>query len=509
MCGFANPLSFKKITDTEIMIVETFIRTKTMDFLQQRQSDNIDRQCDAFFDDEELIDHFGELYANNPTLFEFHEGHKIFIREIVDHVKRIVDGNGINTGLGFFQNVRRYRKRAASRASKLTENQNYKLVKLSVKPVEGNNLKFELIRKVAACFEPYMTDARLEGESMNIDECIVVVQNEDGSKIYGDVSCIICKVENRKNQKPKRVYYNIKSESKGCWVLSNIIKHLQHSHTPNTNTETDEQLQLDPPQVTDDSDAQQLDNLCEEHYIVEKDSNDNLSLILVDDSDLQKIENSDQDNPDLVYTQLSTQITDVLSSALKYGEPRAEITYVLAKAPRKLAVVCIPGDGNCLFSALAHQLWMHKIKSKGHKQSTKELRAEVVEHILNPEHFAMYEHRLRDRVYNLSEKSGEKINDLEKECKFFVRHILSKPRTWGGAETLLAVSVLYSTNVFVFNENGSCTKIKKAGQNNNRSIAVAFRIGLNEQGEEIHNHYDSVCEIGSSELYNVVRKNCK
>lgn len=118
MCGFANPLSFKNITDAEISIVEHFIKNRTMDFLRQKMIESINEQCDVVVDDEELIDHFGELYAHNQDSFMFHAGDIILIKKLVAHVQNIVDCNGKNTGLAFFQNSKHGQKRAASRACK-------------------------------------------------------------------------------------------------------------------------------------------------------------------------------------------------------------------------------------------------------------------------------------------------------------------------------------------------------------------------------------------------------
>ena len=504
MCGFAHPLSFKNVTDSHISTVEKFIREKTMTILAKRLSESIGEECDAVIDDEELINHFGEIYANDQESFEFRAGDIMLIKELVAHVKQIVDGNGINTGLGFFQNPKPNRKRAALATKCSIAKKSQKSSKPLVKPMEEDNLKFELIQKVTTCFEPYMNDLHAIDDSLNMNECVVVVQTEDGSKIYGDISCILCKYENRKNQKSKRVFYNTKGKTKGSWVLSNITKHLQTVHTSMAQIDENDKLKLQ--HGVHDSDTTRSIASHEEHYVVETDANEDLSIILVDDTDLKIKENLDKDDQELLYAQLSTQLTSVMAATLNHDDACEQMNFVLAKAQRKLTVANISGDGSCMFAALAHQLWMYKIDSKDHKQATKQLRAEVVEHILNPENYASYQHHLRDRVYSTIETTGKNVTDIEKECKFFVRHILSSSKTWGGAETLLAVSVLYSTNVFVFNENGACSKIKKVGQNHSRSVAVAFRIGLNKEGDEVYNHYDSVCEINSADLYHVARK---
>lgn len=47
-----------------------------------------------------------------------------------------------------------------------------------------------------------------------------------------------------------------------------------------------------------------------------------------------------------------------------------------------LMVALIDGDGNCLFAAIAHQLFKCSPNTSQHKELTKRLRSEVVEYIL-------------------------------------------------------------------------------------------------------------------------------
>lgn len=162
----------------------------------------------------------------------------------------------------------------------------------------------------------------------------------------------------------------------------------------------------------------------------------------------------------------------------------------------------MPKDNNCVFGALAHQLWMNKLSSREKKAATKKLRAEVVEHILNADNFPMFQHNIKDYIYEL--KKPNEITDMAAECKLYVRHKLSKDKEWGGSEVLLAVSNIYSTNVIVFYEDGICQKIKAVGKNYNRSIAIAYRyIGANKM---VRNHYDSVCDANADDLLVAVRK---
>lgn len=117
--------------------------------------------------------------------------------------------------------------------------------------------------------------------------------------------------------------------------------------------------------------------------------------------------------------------------------------------------------------------------------------------------FSFFEHHIKYRVYEV--KNSKEITDMSMECKMYVRHVLSNAKTWGGIETLLAVSNLYSTNIVVFNEDGICTKYKKADGCYDRSIAVAYRFGLNAEEAKIRNHYDSVFELNAFDLHSSAR----
>lgn len=88
-CGFGNALSFKTIDDEEINKIEKRVRENGAQFL-------------ASHPDKNAKDFFGDVFASNPKKFEFSPGDVKFINQIVAHVKKIVDGNGINQGIAYF-----------------------------------------------------------------------------------------------------------------------------------------------------------------------------------------------------------------------------------------------------------------------------------------------------------------------------------------------------------------------------------------------------------------------
>lgn len=498
MCGLANPLSFKKITDLEISLVENFIQTKTLEFLTQNLCDSINENCDVLVDDDTLNQHFGPLFAKKTSSFQFQVGDILLIKELVGHVQLKIDKHGNS-----------YFKNPVKKKISRTRNNNAS----ATMEIDESQIKLKLKQKLIGYFQQYVHD--LDTNLIDVE-----LHVEDGKNIYGVVHCVICIIENRKNQKPKRVFFNTNGKSSGVWVLSNIQTHLQtHAKSPknaeNPRKRKDSKKKLAQKVETSQSKAIDISKLgcsieigdCIEADEPLNEDKENASVILTNDEDFVRVAKERYDNPDDLFTQLSLQVTKVHAAVLTKSEAQENINFVLNKSPRKLTITHIQGDGNCIFGSLAHQLWLHKIDSEEHIEATKQLRVDVVEHILDPKNFPRFEHELHDRVYLLKQQAKQltDITNIAAECKLFVRHALSKDGTWGGPETLLAVSDLYSTNVVLFKEDEKCYKIKRTGQNYKHSIAIAHRIGLNEQGEQIRNHYDSVCDISSDDIYAVAR----
>lgn len=504
MCGLAHPVSFQKVTDLEISLVENFIRTKTLGFLIKNLCDSIDKNCDALVDDDELKQYFGALFVKNTTGFEFSFGDKLLIKEIVNHVQLKSNKHGNS----YFKNPTKKKIDAA-------QNNNG----TATMEIDKNQLTLQLEQKVIRYFRRYVVD-------FDTDLIDVGLRVEDGKTIYGDVHCVICKIEKRKKQKPKGVYFNTNGKGKGVWVLSNLDKHMKQIHSTNAPSKSTKNVKTPrkrkvpkkkPTQTVEMSqttpiDISTLGCSIEIHDAIDADEpenedKENASVIMTNDDDLRRVEKQRHDNPDDLFTQLSSQVTKVQEGVLTKSEAQENINFVLNKSPRKLTITHIQGDGNCMFGSLAHQLWLHKIDSNEHMEATKRLRADVVEHILDPKNFPRFEHELRDRIFLRKQQTNQlsEITNVAAECKLFVRHALSKNGIWGGTETLLAVSDLYSTNIVVFKEDEKCYKTKQTGQNYERSIAIAHRIGLDEQGQKIFNHYDSVCDISSDDIYSVAR----
>lgn len=84
-------------------------------------------------------------------------------------------------------------------------------------------------------------------------------------------------------------------------------------------------------------------------------------------------------------------------------------------------------DGNCMFSALAHQLFGRDIESSQHMNNTKMLRQQAVEFLKSNLHMQRYRTLLNER---LQEFPQFLTGNIDNEYKALLSHI-SKQNVWG------------------------------------------------------------------------------
>lgn len=350
----------------------------------------------------------------------------------------------------------------------------------------------------------------------NIHEDNVEVCIKNGL-IHGTVRCVICEMKKTAKNKLKQVHHSSNSNFP-CWVVSNYAKHLKtvhhlRFHELETNLDelpekSDDPTECKPDELFDRSRTSVSSNYKSDHSVVCL--NDSVKIAC------KSSQHTEVSN--ILYTQLSNQITLMMSAALKNSESQETIHFKLSDdVSQSLIVALIPGDGNCLFSSLTHQLENKRISGKNHQAATNKLRADVVKYILD--NYSKFSHQLRNRVFELKEKIGsikskakkkreDKDVTIDTECKLFVKLALSQTNTWGGAETIHAVSEMKQVNIVLFNEDGPYHMLTNINAKYNRSICIAYRQAWTEYGEvnkTLRNYYDSVCDVDSKVLYNAVQ----
>lgn len=155
-------------------------------------------------------------------------------------------------------------------------------------------------------------------------------------------------------------------------------------------------------------------------------------------------------------------------------------------------VVKMPSDGNCFFAACVHQLFNVKVGSEQHKDLVRDLRGEVCDYI--NANFDYFKHviKLRLQTDTVSATMCTSDNFVEK---------LSMSGFWAGAESMLAISLIYRANIIVFDENGPYYFGSRYHKEHTRTVFLAYREYF-QSGERRRIHYDSICEISEIVLLN-------
>lgn len=519
--GFDNAFVFKNITEENITQIETYIRDESLCVRASNLSDSFDHcdpehKCDALLDETELIEIFGEKYAAAPSRFKFQPGEKMLIRELVKHVKEIVDRDGENKGLHHFQerkrrakkiNVQQKRKKNFDENSVPFQFEN-KSNKLSMSDTEmelhHSELKAKLFSMCLQCFQAFDLDEQL---IVQFDEHMIDLQSKNGA-LYGIITCILCKNDDsnktKKNMSGHSVRY-YESPGSNYWILSNFKKHLKKTHHL-MSSQADLRKRKRVPLKT-------LNEAVEFEGLKDGESVEYIDVEIVD-----PVENADQlngsshevdsaeiaTNDDWLFPQLSQQISDMVGVVLTNGDCTVEVQFLIGNEIETVTAATIIGDGNCLPGAICHQLYHDPIGSKEHRKRIKELRASVVDYILQPANFESFEYTLKNRVYDI--KTKDEIDDMTMECKLFVRHCLSKDGYWAGHEFLVAATNILRVNILVFYENGDFHLANNGTEIYTKTIALAFRLNFDSTG---YNHYDSVCDIDSNLLCKIAEKKFK
>lgn len=475
-CNFSNRLNFESITEDDINQVEQFVREKGLDFAQKKLQTKIESHDEILFYGEQLVDYFGEAYASNPSNFRFEIGDRKLIRIVRDHLIKQQNEKGARF-------KRRFRKKPERENPKFKHATNTDQLshQRTVAPDMGNNfvmnaeemddgdeticrnLSVGLFQRVKNYMQTFdIDDSIIQRIKPNIVSVKIV---ED--LVVAEVFCAVCQNDDTKRgkMKGKRVYYK-GGEGSRFWVLSNFGQHLKNVH-----------------KLT----SRSIEELALAHnFSVEYESVDTHTHTTIGSNDM--------------YNQITTQIRTIVEATLSNNDATEQMFYeLIANAPQPLKIATIVGNGDCLFSSMAHQLFSPKINSTEHINATKNLRKCVVEYI--SQHYESFKFELQGRVYE--EINAESITDLDKERRDILEKYLPLDGYWGGTESLKAIQQMHHVNILIFREHGLCYFFNNFNEEYTRTLILAFRIS--NPNSNNYDHYDSVCDISSNEILNSIK----
>lgn len=199
--------------------------------------------------------------------------------------------------------------------------------------------------------------------------------------------------------------------------------------------------------------------------------------------------NAIHEKPKRANKKLENEIRKQMKQQNSHCIPRtSNMTIVLREKSIPISIVEIAKDGNCLFGALAHQIFCCNVNTLAHHDKVAKLRADVVKHL--NENMESFECLLKWRTENTEIDSYSFVNDL-----------LSQPGYWGGEESLKAISEMYQVNIIIFNEGSTPLLPNGFNFDYKQTVWIAYRYdGIACS----RNHYDSVYKIPDDLLDDIV-----
>lgn len=179
------------------------------------------------------------------------------------------------------------------------------------------------------------------------------------------------------------------------------------------------------------------------------------------------------------------------------------MNFQLNGSQRTIELVEIKKDGDCLFGAMVHQIYGYIPNSAKHLAAVAELRKDVVKHIVK--NFDFYKFQIYGRLYEERDDTGLILgDDLDKQSRDFVLGNLAEAGTFGGAESLKAISDIHKINIISFNEAEKFFFYMDFNPTYKRTAAIAFRLSHRPDKPPNHrNHYDSVSEVGKRIIFGI------
>lgn len=431
---------------------------------------------------------FFGAYAANPKMFEFTRGNIKLIKLIVERINSTIatapnEQAGLeiwnqqtkshwwktlcSTPLGYF-----YGDIDTFDAKKINlSDRNHSNTK-SATDIE--QLKKGLYAKVKKVLTAHKEKLKPLGE---FTENSISVSIINGFLVQGIVTCNCCPTDSHMRE-VKMFYQHTKCS--GYWVPANYERHILKYHVIHRTNAIGKSI------------ANTTSNI-----EIEPGTSSQLEMEAV----FEPVEYDCEAVEDFLFVQISRQNIQLVNRTLNNDERIVDFYVAMdmdSMKPSKMIKICkIEGDGSCLFSALSHQISFLKIGSANHKNQSKDLRKDCVEHIKT--NFDRYIPFLTSRVIELHEKKRivTSNTNIINECREFLDLSLPLNTTYGGVESIKAVSELNNVNIITVTEDGSCNLVHLIDTKFERSVCIAYRNG---------DHYDSVAEIDTKTISDFAKK---
>lgn len=203
----------------------------------------------------------------------------------------------------------------------------------------------------------------------------------------------------------------------------------------------------------------------------------------------------------IIFRQMTDQLTKMTRYKYLFDETERSMEFHLNDTQYELDILKVSPDGSCLFRTAAHQLFGERLNGAKQSKKTVEMRNDVVAFINN--NYDKFDFELTGRMY---EEFGKDVKNIPEKYKHFVKETLLKKSTWGGSESIKAISLMHSVNILVINEYEDCYYVNGFDEKLPATIFLAYRLVANSNEKSKRVHYDSVIDIEEKVAFEIAKK---
>lgn len=534
------------MSEKDIDFVQNFVRNDLLKILNDKCV-----RANKVFNENDMHHFFGN-YQGSPQDFHILLGERKLLLAAAREVNRMNESLSFGDYLKFFAVPEKYaisNKNSDKFSVGLYFGKKDRIGMTQV-PLSNEVMAAQVMAKVEPLFNKFI-DCGLKAVRNVTQDIVKIINFETGTR--ADVICVFCamnEVDIAALQKTIAIQYEFKRGStSGSWNTTNLKKHLQRhliensskqpkqeklvnelakdsgTHSPRVNLKNtpDALMNNDQPDLNNEmancifiplpSDE---NSISFEQMTSQSNSGTNSRRVKLEstpdalvnysqpDLDIEMANSVVVTLPDneksIFFEQMSLQNLRMMRAALENEEHKKVMVLKCNGRFDTIDVLEIDPDGNCLYGACVHQIHATKLGTTKHYEMVAALRKDVVDHILK--NFHRYVRVLKYRVEEEAEiKTGQKPKNVnENQCKLFVDKYLSRAGNWAGAESLMAISEIYQTNIIGFNENDKFYFATGYNASYNRFIFIAYRMNSNSE----YYHYNSVCGINAELMYKCV-----
>lgn len=491
LCSFRDALTIKNIDDALINNLEKYINDEVLEKIikfEKKTKLILDRKM--FFGD----------HADEPNSFKITAGEREQLKEVALFAKE------------------KFEKRGSSYFSKKKNHNLFNTIdcgNLGRLFVDEINYGSRMDKKSKTVLHASAVDILKSGK---VESTILAQFTEEmvditstNNILRGTVECVLCPTAKNGKKEKKKFIINSKHDENHSWIFSNFIKHLRNNHKLDIpkkigKSSTDKSIEktshvFDKEAVADNCSIVFNDGMCDD---AQNELQENEPKVVISDQLLIDCDNRFKNTQSKIYDLISTQAMEMLENSEAMDELSQLLEFECCAKRCSSKIVEVAKDGNCIFSAMVHQLFKPKIDSENHKDLTKQIRVDIISYIRkNP---TLFKSELESRIF--AKKKPQMIQSMDTEMEMILGD-LSRDGIWGGDESLKAVKYLYKRNILVITELGDFYFACPFEETFEAMLILAFRVkgNIDRNEKKIPNidrdHYDSVIHIEPSDIFSI------